>query len=189
MEFDEVVRARRSWREFIPEPVSREVLERVIATAANAPSSANEQPWEFYVTTGATRAELGKIISQTTVYLTEYLDIWGPDRYERAVSWFSSFGNAPVLIAISAPDSDTEFKLVNRLISVGAALENLLLAATNEGLGACPFTFSYWVKDEMAELLEIPQGNSVEMVVALGWPLGDPGDALARREHVAVWLD
>ncbi len=45
-------------RRFSGEPVDREVLERVLATAARAPSGANLQPWKLYVVTGAPLAEL-----------------------------------------------------------------------------------------------------------------------------------
>ena len=143
----------------------------------------------FYVTTGKTRQDLGRIVAQTTVYLTEYMDVLGPEGYERAVRWFSSLGDAPVLVAIAAPDSVDEFKLVNRLLSVGAAIENLLLAARAEGLGACPFTFSYWVRDQLAELLGIPAGESVVSIIALGWPVEAQPPAALKRADVAIWLD
>ena len=189
MEFYEVVGSRHSVREYRSGAVSREILERIIDSATHAPSAENEQPCRFYVTSGSVRAELGKVIAQTTVYLAEYIDVLGPDHYERAVHWFSSFGDAPVLLAIAVPKSATELQATNRAISVGTALENLLLAATAEGLGACPFTFSHWVKDEMAELLGVPEGHEILMVVAVGWPADIPAVAPSKRDDVSVWLD
>jgi nitroreductase len=188
MEFNDVLASRHSVREFVPDEVPRDVLERVIRAAAQSPSSENEQPWTFYVTTGQARAALGAIVAQTTVHLNDYIDVLGPERYQTAVQWFTSFGDAPVLIAVATPDSENEFQLTNRLLSVGAALENLLLAATAEGLGACPFTFSYWVKSEMAELLGIESGHSVISIVAVGWPAGTKAPAPEKRDDVAVWL-
>lgn len=189
MELYDVIASRHCVREFRRDSVSREVLERVIAAAASSPSSENEQPWRFYVTTHETRNELGKIVAQTTVYLTEYMDVLGPDGYERAMRWFSSLGDAPVLIAIASPESDSDFKQMNRMLSVGAAMENLLLAAREEGLGACPFTFSYWVKDEISELLGIAEGHSVISLIALGWPAQVQSPPPDKRADVAVWLD
>jgi nitroreductase len=49
----EAVTSRRAVRGFTDEPVSREVLERVLAAAAWAPSESNVQPWHIYVVTGA----------------------------------------------------------------------------------------------------------------------------------------
>ena len=54
----EAVRSRRAVRAFSDEPVPREVLERVLATAARAPSSGNLQPWHVYVVAGGPLAEL-----------------------------------------------------------------------------------------------------------------------------------
>ena len=52
MEYEEVVRGRRSIRGFKSDPVPRAVIEDVISLATRAPSSVNTQPWHFYVVTG-----------------------------------------------------------------------------------------------------------------------------------------
>ena len=52
MEFDKVIKGRRSTRGFKPKPVSREVLEEVLELAIRSPSSMNTQPWHFHVITG-----------------------------------------------------------------------------------------------------------------------------------------
>jgi nitroreductase len=56
----EAVASRRAVRAFTGEPVPAEVLERVLAAAARAPSGGNIQPWNSYVLTGASLAELKK---------------------------------------------------------------------------------------------------------------------------------
>jgi len=189
MEFFDVVASRRSTREFVPEAVPRDVLERAIGAAAAAPSAENEQPYTFYVTTGHTRAELGAIIAQTTVYLRDYLQTLGPEGYERSVRWFTSFGDAPVLIAIAVPDSENQSQLTNRLVSVGTAIENLLLAVTAQGFGACSVTFSYWVRDELAKLLGVPSGHSVVSVIAVGRSAENLAPSPEKRDDIALWLD
>ena len=189
MEFYEAVLARHSVREFLPDAVPRDALERLINAAASSPSSENEQPWEFYVTTGNTRHRLGQVVAQTTVYLKEYMEVLGPERYEQAVQWFSSLGDAPVLIAVAIPNSEDEFQRMNRLISVGAAIENLLLAVGEEGLAACPFTFSYWVKDQICEVLGVPEDQSVVSIIAIGRPAQTRAAAPQKRADVAIWLD
>ncbi|WP_375390511.1 nitroreductase [uncultured Sphingomonas sp.] len=52
MDFDEVLRGRRSIRGYRPDPVPRALIEEIIALAMRAPSSMNTQPWHFYVVTG-----------------------------------------------------------------------------------------------------------------------------------------
>jgi nitroreductase len=58
MDVYEAVTSRRAVRGFTDEPVSREVLERVLSAAAWSPSGSNLQPWNTYVLTGALLSEL-----------------------------------------------------------------------------------------------------------------------------------
>jgi nitroreductase len=189
MEFREVVHSRHSVREFSPAPVDRERIERILLAANSAPSSQNEQPWRFYVATGDMRIRLGGVIAQTTIHLTEFMDVLGQQGMDDAARWYSELGKAPVLIGVGSPSSEDQLARLNRHLSVGAALENLLLAAVDEGLAACNITFSHWVEDEIADLLGLPEHWDVLTVVALG----EPGEShIAPPKHRVdntVWLD
>lgn len=189
MEFSDVIASRHSVRHFEPTPVPREQLERIIGSARRAPSSLNEQPWKFFVLTEEPRRQLGEHIAQTTIHLSEYMDVLGPDGLEDAAQWYSSLGDAPVLIAIASPVSEDSLGKLNRHLSVGAALENLLLATVNEGLSACNITFSHWVEDEIADLLGLPDDWDVLTVVAVGVSSDVPPVSPARRTDDTVWLD
>ncbi|TLM98614.1 MAG: nitroreductase family protein [Actinobacteria bacterium] len=188
MEFWDVVEGRHATRDFKTDAVSVEVLGRVMHAAASAPSAMNAQPWRFHVCTGDSRAEIGRIVSQTTVHLTEYMDVLGPKRYEDAVGWYSSLGNAPVVIGVSAPVTDSEFDETNTLLSIGAAMENLMLAAASEGLGSCPITFAWWVRDELGRLFGLGEDRSVVAIIAMGHPGIIPAASPPKREDVADYL-
>ena len=54
----EALYRRKSTRAFLPEPVPRAVIERILAAAARAPSGTNIQPWRVRVLTGAARQRL-----------------------------------------------------------------------------------------------------------------------------------
>jgi nitroreductase len=189
MELRQAILARHSIRNFRPDPVPRELAQQLISAASTAPSSLNEQPWTFYCCEGETRARLGKLVAQTTIHLSEYMEVLGPKRYEDAVEWFSSLGDAPLLIAVACPEPDSDLTAINRYVSVGAALENLLLTVTDIGLAACSITLSYWVREEMAELLGLPPGQSIVTVVAVGYAGEVPAAMPPKRGHTAVWLD
>jgi nitroreductase len=60
MDVYEAVKSRRAVRGFTDEPVSKDVIERVLTAAAWSPSGSNIQPWNIYVVTGAPLAELKK---------------------------------------------------------------------------------------------------------------------------------
>lgn len=187
MEFWDVIENRHSYRDFRSDPVPREVIEKCLHAAAAAPSALNEQPWRFHVTTGVSRSNLGKVIAQATVHLSEYMEVLGPERYEDALHWYSSLGDAPVVIGVSMPVAASDLDATNKLLSVGAAVENFQLAANAEGLGACNITFALWVRDELAEALAIGEGRTVVCLVALGYPSATPPAAPPRNEDIAVW--
>ena len=126
MEFFETLESRHSIRSFSGEPIPREKIDQLLTAAASAPSSFNEQPWHFYVAQGEARERLGEIMAQSTSYLEEYIEVLGPDRYEHALKWYSDLGNASVVLACTTLESETPFQEMNRLLAVGAAIENLL---------------------------------------------------------------
>jgi nitroreductase len=72
MDVYEAVTSRRAVRGFSDEPVPREVLERVLTAAGNAPSGSNIQPWRIYVVTGAPLAQLKKVATERV----ESKDLW-----------------------------------------------------------------------------------------------------------------
>jgi nitroreductase len=189
MDLQQAILARHSVRNFRPDPVPRELAEKLVAAASMAPSSLNEQPWTFYCCEGETRLLLGKLVAQTTIHLSEYMEVLGPKRYEDAVEWFSSLGDAPLLIAVASPDPDSGLTAINRYLSLGAALENLLLTVVDVGLAACNITLSYWVREEMAELLHLPEKESIVFIVAVGYAGDVPPAAPVKRTDAAVWLD
>ena len=60
LDVEEAITSRHSIRAFLPKPVPRELLERVLAVASRAPSGTNTQPWNVYVLTGAAKEALSR---------------------------------------------------------------------------------------------------------------------------------
>lgn len=149
----------------------------------------NEQPWHYHVATGAARAEVGKIIAQATVHLVEYIDQLGPERYEYALQWYSSLGDAPVVIGVSMGSPTSKRDGTNKMLAVGASIENLLLAATAQGLGACNVTFTSWVREEIDEFFDIPEDRMIVAMIAIGYPSEIDSVSPRHREDVATWYE
>ncbi len=189
MDFFEVVKSRRSVRMYRPDAVPRELLDKMFEAASCAPSAMNEQPWRYYVATGESRRRLGEIMVQGTHYLEEYMAVIGHDLDDQLLHWYTELGGAPVVIAATMPRVDDEFMRLNKHLSVGASIQNLLLAARDLGLGACNLTFSYWVSDEIAKLLGVPEDRVIIALISVGYPADGPV-AVAEREHdIACYLD
>jgi nitroreductase len=183
----ETIASRHSYRAFEARPVARADVERLIDAARRAPSAMNAQPWRFHVATGATRTRVGEVLERTTVYLDEYLaNLAAEDQTESAARFLTRLGGAPVVIAVSAPRVIEEMEQLNTLLSVGAAIENLQLAATALGLGSCNITVSYWVRDDLADVFEIGDDRYVVSVIALGYPDEDAA-APAHDADIVSW--
>lgn len=137
----EAVRARRSVRSYRPDPVTDEVLSRLLESARLAPSAMNYQPWRFIVVRSQEKKE----------------------RIARSGVFGRFLSQAPVAI-VACADTGSKFHVHDTCI----ALEHIVLAATSEGLGSC-WIVSY-DEETVRSLLGIPSKFSVVAVVSLGYP-------------------
>jgi nitroreductase len=189
MEFWDVLENRHSARDFSDQPLTRDTVERIIHAAGMAPSAMNSQPWRFHVAAGGARQRVGAVMAQATAHLEEYMSLIGPDHYEMAVKWYSELGGAPVVIGVSMAPAQDDFEYTNTLLSIGAAVENLLLAATAEGLAACNVTFLKWLGAGLEEVFGIHEGRHIVAVIALGHPGETPPPAPPKNPDISDWLD
>ena len=141
MELYEAIKGRRSIRRFKPDPVPKEVLDRILEMAIWAPSGMNLQNWYFLVVTGERKDALVGLASKSYDYIEPVLkEVFAerPPVVEAAKKFFSRLGGAPVLVfAFYEPTRERPETSVQ---TVAAAIQNLLLAAHAEGLGTCWMT-------------------------------------------------
>lgn len=187
MEVYDAIKKRRSVRAFDARPVAAEQLERMIEAAASAPSARNAQPWHFHVTTGKTRDKLCEIVALSTVHLQEYLEMLSAEQLESAERFFAGLGGAPVVIAVSVPAAEDELSRINAYLATGCSIQNLLLAATAEGLACCNVTFAFWVRDRLTELLGIGADREIVSLILVGYAAETPAGT-TRRGDVATFL-
>ncbi len=163
-----IFKRRYSCRRFAPTPLTGSEVEAILDAAVWAPSAGNLQPWRFLVVTSdILRRRLSNAAGQAFV------------------------GEAPVVIVVCAVPRESFPRYGERgtslycLQDTAAAVENILLAATELGLGSC------WVGafDEAAaaEALELPAGWRPVAMVPLGRPLEDAGRRSRRaRDEVVI---
>lgn len=148
METVEAIASRRSVREFTGEPVAGAELDRLVEAARWAPSGLNNQPWRFMKVTD--RETIGGLSELT--------------RYRGVVA------GASALIAVFL-DSEAMYDRTRDLMSAGAAVQNMLLAAHDMGLGACWLGEILARRAEAEALLEAPDDLEMVALVALGRPV------------------
>jgi coenzyme F420-0:L-glutamate ligase / coenzyme F420-1:gamma-L-glutamate ligase len=178
----DAIRERRSVRKYQARPVPQEAVEEVLVAAGWAPSAHNAQPWRFIVLADeSVKRELAETMAESWAadMAKDDLNIEADKRKVRV----ERFATAPVLIlACLTMDSMNKFPDEKRqkserdlaVQSLGAALQNLLLAAHAKGLGACWFSAPGFCKETVRKVLKIPDEIEPEALIAMGYPAEKP---------------
>ena len=170
MDVLEAIRKRRSIRSYVDTPVEQEKLDRILEAARLSPSAVNFQPWNFIVVRDQSCKERLR------------------QAYSR--SWFAK---APVIIVTCVmPDKAWKRSDGEQFWKIDAAIahQDLILAATAEGLGTC------WIgafdETKAKEALGIPENVRVVAMTPIGYPAEyptQPSDRKAINEivHYNKW--
>lgn len=177
MDFNEVVVKRRSIRKFRQDAVSDELLNKILEAGRLAPSASNLQPWHFIIVTDVNVK--AKIAENCTRFSRKMWSSFKPEnaKYlaQRGRAWNKSYmKTVPVLIVVCYKTSEKLSK-ESALASAWAAIENMLLSATAENLGSCPYTL-YDSEEEalLKEVLRVPQEHRIAAIVQLGYASSYP---------------
>ena len=175
----EVIERRRSIRRFQKKGVSKEMILQILEAARQAPSAKNAQPWRFLVLGPQSRdAALNAMDAGIRCRMDT---LKNRPLLASAVHTLRIMKSAPVLILVVNPtggapaDSISGAARVMELLdtmSVGAAVENLLLEAEALKLGALWIGNTFFAYDEITSALAI-QGQLLG-AVAVGWPDESP---------------
>ncbi len=135
MELQQAIRQRRSIGKVEGRPVEKEKIERILEAAVWAPNHHHTEPWKFFVMTGDGRRVLGRAYANAASDALAGLE---PEEREQKLSKEEAKAmRAPVVIAAACSPSDNPRVIRSEeLAAVHAAVQNLLLSAYEEGLGA-----------------------------------------------------
>src|SRR5512143_3401035 len=168
MELFEALQTRQSVSKVRPDPVPRELIEKLLAAAAQAPNHHKVRPWRFVVLTGAARQRLGDVMAQT--YLRQ-----NPSAPAEAVAVEAARPlRAPALIAVGVDrPSDPKVVEIENVCAAAAATENLLLAAHGLGLGAMWRTGNAATDPDVKTFLGLARDQHLIGFVYVGYPLAE----------------
>ncbi len=188
MDFEEVVRTRRSIRKFKPDPVPRELLEKVLELAVWAPSAMNQQNWRFVVVRGEKVDKIREISSRAfREYVKHDLEkVFAkyPCVIKATGRFFDDLGGAPVVVCVYR--KSTIEGEVSDIQSVAAATQNLVLAAHYYGLGACWMTGILPLAREINEVVGDVEGE-LQAIVPIGFPDQTPKPP-PRKPNRVFWV-
>lgn len=147
------IRSRRSIRKFLPDPVSRDTIENILQAGIDAPSAKNRQPWRFVVVTeDGDKAGMLQAMREGLEWMEQNAVQPEQDRRFLQGAWntLRIMEQAPVTIFILNAEGKTPFEGLEsfgerfmemaNVQSIGAAIQNMCLAAKELGLGCldCP---------------------------------------------------
>lgn len=157
MEVSDAIRLRRSVRAYDPKPVPEDVLNRVLEAGRISPSASNYQPWHFIVVRDPDRR---KALSD--------------GRYAKFLTQ-----SPVVIVGLGDMKVSPEWHVVDTTI----ALQQMVIAATAEGLGTCWIGSFY--EDRVKAALDVPERYRVVAMLAVGYPKEkvDIRSALARPKN------
>lgn len=171
MDFNKVVETRRSIRSYRAEPVPWDKLQRILEAARLAPSWANRQCTTIMVLTDP---EARKAVAAA---------------FPESNPIRMAVETAPVCI-VACADPTASGDIAGKpyyMLDVGIALEHLVLAATNEGLGTC---WSGWFDEERArKALAVPKDLRVVAILPLGYPDERPKPSPRKPLSELVFLN
>lgn len=194
--FYHLLNSRTSIRKYKKDSVPKEIIERLLNAAMQAPSGKNRQNWRFFVVQGKKRDDYLKYSQQSWVNIKDILKgRLKPSLYEFTERFFFTLGDAPVIIFVYSHNTPEE-KYLTSIGSVYMAVENLNLACLVEGLGSCTMGAPLEIKNEVDQFLGVTtldeyKSGQLELLcaVTVGYPDHSPPKAPRILEGRVSWLE
>ena len=166
----ELIETRRSIRSYKDQEVEEDKLKYVLQAFRKAPSAKNLQPWKLVVVKNK------KVIRDLAI----------------ACNNQTFMEEAPVIITACAKEEDAYGTMGGYMnsypVDIAIALEHLILAATEKGLGTC-WIGAFKVK-EINNIINVPENLSAELILAMGYPLEKPeSEDIERGSSIKYYRD
>jgi nitroreductase len=194
----EVLSTARSIRRFTDEPVDEAVLDRCLEAATWAPNGANVQAWRFVVLRSPeVRAAVAEAARRSLEMIEPVYGMTRPAadddsrhaRNDRATYELHDRAGERTSVLFTTYRYDTASELLLGG-SIFPAMQNFVLAARAQGLGACPTSWaSYGGEPLLREVVGVPDDWMLAGHVVVGWPRGRHGPVRRRPVSDVVFRD
>jgi nitroreductase len=156
-DFLSLTNKRQSVRNYLPQEVEEEKINRCIEAARLAPSACNAQPWKFIIVDDP---EL-----KLKVATASASKVLGVNKFIK---------ECPVIIAVvrESPNISSKMGMIIKdkpypIMDVGIAVSHFCLQATAEGLGTC--IIGWFNEKQVKKLLNIPRGKRLDLLISVGY--------------------
>jgi len=170
----DLIKHRRSVRNFLDKPVEREKILTCLEAARLAPSACNSQPWKFIV--------VDDIKLKDKLCRAAFGGVYSINRFCKA---------APVIVVVVSEKSKFYARIGGMLrgtkyylIDIGIAAEHFVLQAEELGLGTC--WIGWFNEGAVKKILNVPQQKKIDILLALGYYDGKKIESGHGREPLEI---
>ncbi|NLT95298.1 MAG: nitroreductase [Clostridia bacterium] len=189
MDLIQGIMERRSIRQFLDKEVPNEDLEEIIRIASWAPSGANQQMWKFIIVKNKNILDqMSRLVADKIDRLAEET---GYSELVRMKAYSTFFNKAPATIAVFMEPYKNKAEEVLRaagyseerlqrlrgnagIQSIGAVIQNILLAAHAKGYGTCWMCAPIIAAPEIEKILEVEEPWQLKALIPIGKPASIP---------------
>lgn len=163
----DIIKSRRSIRQYLDKPIPREIIDKLIEAGKWAPSGMNEQPWGFIVIED--KSLIKELSDRAIPYINKIVEK-DPKfaRYKKrmAVENFSIFYHAPCVIIILGKIDAFSYQA-----DCAMAAQNIMLTASSMGIGSCWIGMMNVLDNDkwFRERFQLPDNYRVVAPLALGY--------------------
>lgn len=195
--FQEVIRSRRSFRQFLSTPVEREILQQVLEDAQLTPSNCNTQPWDVHIVSGDKKDELSKAIIHTikegkaspdfTFDFDDYYGCYAERQKEQGQTHYEAIGiarddhegrqkeglrnftffDAPHVAFLFMPSFGDNVRVAS---DIGMYAQSFLLSLAARGIGSIPQTSVGMYADTIRQVLGVSEDMKLLFGISFGYP-------------------
>jgi F420 biosynthesis protein FbiB-like protein len=180
----DAIKNRRSIRKYSSQAIPKEILYDIFDTARWAASPHNAQPWRFIVLTEPSlKKDLAEAMAKAWMNELTKDNVPVDLRGKLIEASIERFSHAPVIVVAcitmadmieyaDEPKQKSERDLA--IQSLGAAVQNMLLAAQSKSLGSCWFSAPAFCQALVRKVLRIPRDFEPQALITVGYPAENP---------------
>ncbi|MDR7420587.1 MAG: nitroreductase [Armatimonadota bacterium] len=183
----EAIKTRRSIGKMRPDPVPRETLEQMLEAAVWAPNHRMTEPWRFYVLHSDTAKQRFAEIRRR-VRAAGLPDSTTPEAQKALERVYQDTVNTPALIVVTSHVAADEAQREEDFAATYMAIQTLMLAATELGVGTYLRTGAVMHDQDLRDLLRLEPNRRVLGIVYAGYADGAPQKRRTPAAERTTWL-
>ena len=188
---------RRSIRKFLDTPISQKDIMDIIQSGVKAPSSKNRQPWKYIVIQGNAKIEMLKAFRQGIEREENVSALLPQNKQHIAAAKYTVdiMEEAPVIIFVenslgkdilSELTPEERINEICNIQSISASIQNMLLAATEKGIGSLWICDIYFAYSELCKWLN--SDGQLIAAIAFGYPDEFPKERPRKKlDEIVEW--